>query len=117
MLSAALAREEGHVPCWLSLLGTSTSERAAAAPGPSVSEETGGYSELEVGLALPMQRLWALPSCGSHHLPSWRQALGKLPMNGHMSIRGPLKGCGGGEGLGRQLSSSEHRLLLERSWV
>ena len=98
MLSAALAREEGHVPCWLSLLGTPTSERAAAATGPSVSE-------LEVGLALPVQRLWALPSCGSHHLPSWRRALGKLPMNGHMSIRGPLKGCGGGEGLGRQLSS------------
>lgn len=65
MLSDALAREEGHVPCWLSLLGTSTSERAAAAPGPSVSEKTGGYSELEVGLALPMQRLWALPSYGA----------------------------------------------------
>lgn len=76
MLSATLAREEGHVPCWLSLLGTSTSERAAAAAGLSVSEETGSYSEPDVGLALPI-----LPSCGSHHLPSWCLALGKLPMN------------------------------------
>lgn len=101
MLSAALASEEGHVPHWLSLFGTSTSEGAAAAAGPSVSEETGGYSELDVGLALPMQRLCLLVGA----ITSWFLPLGKLPMNVSHKHTRSFKGCGGGEGLGRLLSS------------